>query len=249
MPKVDWKITLDRFRRLGGGYLLAVCWVASAVSALPAFAADEIRIAETQKIPSERAQANRHASLELRLSLYTFRGTRWAREEIVAAVRGGAELLEQCGVVLSRAELRVLEAPARFRYYETPVSRELLRRIKVSRPAVFFVDDTRNNPAFDAEAIGRGNAETRPELVDTIWIAHDARDLPETLAHELVHVLSNNGQHSDEPNNLMRATTSWRNTRLTAAQCARLRSWGETNRLLTVRPRPSHDPWGARSKE
>lgn len=201
--------------------------------ALPALGADKIRVIESRNIPVARVSARPGASHELRLSLYVFQGTRWARQEIMAAVPEAAELLEQCGIVVSSAQLRVLEAPQRFHNYHTPTSRELLRRIQVSRPAVFFVDDTLNNPAFDAEAIGRENAKTRPELMDTVWIAHDARDLPQTLAHELAHVLSNYGEHSDEPGNLMRAHTSWRNTRLTDAQCARMRSRGEADGLLT----------------
>lgn len=202
-------------------------------SVLPALGADQIRIIETQSIPIERIPARAGISHELRLSLYMLWGTRWARREIVAAVLEGAELLEQCGVVLAGADLRLLEAPHRFRDYHTPTSRELLRRIKVAKPAVFFVDDTLNNPAFDAEAIGRENSVTRPELVDTVWIAHGARDLPHTFVHELVHVLSDDGEHSNEPGNLMRAHTSRRNTRLTDVQCARMRSRGEANGLLT----------------
>lgn len=201
---------------------------------------------ETHNVPLQQTAAKTDASHELRVFLFTFRGTRWSRAQIVEAALDGLELLEQCGVVLSGAELRVLEAPLRFRYYDTPVSRELLRRIQAPRPAVFFVEDTRNNPAFDAESIGRGNSRTQPELTDTIWIAYEARDLPQTFAHELVHVLSDDGSHTSAPANLMRATTSWRNMRLTEAQCARLRSRGEANSLLTARPRPSREAWGAR---
>ena len=216
--------------------------------ALPASGADEIRVVETRNMVVDPVARN-DASHELQLYLYTFRGARWSPDHIVDAVLEGSKLLEQCGVALASAVLHVVEAPQQFRYYHTPVSRELLRRIRISRPAVFFVDDTRNNPAFDAEAIGRGNARTQPELTDTIWIAFEARDLPQTFAHEMVHVLSDDGEHSTEPANLMRATTSWRNTRLTAAQCARLRSRGETNGLLTARFPSSQKAWGARSRE
>lgn len=240
-------MTVHRIPCLSGWFQRSACLVALLVCALPALGADEIRVVETRNISVDPAPAG--ASHELRLSLYAFRGTRWSSQEILAALPEGAGLLGQCGVALSRAELHVVEAPSRFRYYHTPVSRELLRWLKVSRPALFFVDDTRNNPAFDAEAIGRENAVTRPELADTVWIAHDARDLPQTIAHELVHVLSNDGTHSDEPGNLMRATTSRRNTRLTEAQCARLRSRGEANGLLSARPRASQEQWGARSGE
>ena len=77
------------------------------------------------------------------------------------------------------------------------------------------------------------NAAARRELANTMWLAYGARDLPLVLAHELVHVLSDSGEHSDEPGNLMRAETSLQNTHLSDAQCERMRSRGETNGLLT----------------
>lgn len=206
-----------------------------------ALAAEEIRVIETRSIPIEHVPVANGASHEFRVSLYTFSGTRWLRGEIAAGVLKGTGLLAQCGVALSGAEVRVVQAPRRYRFYNTPVSRDLLRRIKVDKPAIFFVDDTHNNPAFEAEAIGRKNARTQPELADTVWVTHGARDLPQTLAHELVHVLSNNGGHSDEPGNLMRAHTSWRNTHLNDWQCARLRLKGEANGLLAPRPGASRE--------
>lgn len=199
----------------------------------PAFAADEIRITETRSIPLGDLQAAGDASHELRLTLHTFHGTRWSREQISAAVRHATGLLGQCRVALTHAELHVVEAPRRFHFYSTPVSRELLKRMPVAKPALFFVEDTLNRPAYDAEAIGRGNSASRPELADTVWIAYGARDLPQALTHELVHVLADSGDHSEEPENLMRAETSPRNTRLTAAQCEQLRSRGEAAGLLT----------------
>jgi len=190
---------------------------------------DEIRVVERRELPARHT-----GSRALRLSLHVFRGGRWSPEEAEAAVLEAAGLLRQCGVALSRAELRVVQAPGRFRVYFTPVSRELLARLPAPRPAVFFVDDTRNDPAFDAEAIGRENAAGRPELADTVWVAHGARDLPQALAHELVHLLSDSGSHSEAPGNLMRAETSPGATRLTPAQCERLRARGQANGLLGV---------------
>jgi hypothetical protein len=205
------------------------------VEAFPALGEGEIETVETHTIPMEQYPERTGATHELRLALYGFSGTRWSAPQIHAAAREGSRLLAQCGIAVAHAEFKMLEAPRRFRYYHTPVSRELLRRIKVAKPAIFFVEDTLNNPAFDAEAIGRENSVTHPELTDTVWIAYDARDLPQTFAHELVHVLSDDGEHSNESGNLMRAHTSRRNTRLTEAQCARLRSRGEANGLLTRR--------------
>lgn len=196
-------------------------------------AADRITSIEVRRLPPIPVNG---ASHELTLHLHTFRGTRWQPGEIMAALTQSAQLLAQCGVALTSADLRVLDAPRRFHYYHTPASRELLRAINAAKPAVFFVEDTRNNPAFDAEAVGLANAGGRPELANTVWVAHGARDLPYALAHELVHVLSNSGTHSDAPGNLMRSDTSPQNTHLTPAQCALMRSHGEANGLLRKRP-------------
>ncbi len=84
----------------------------------------------------------------------------------------------------------------------------------------------------EAEAIGRGNSRSRPELADTVWIVHDARDPGVALAHELAHVLLDSGEHSDEPGNLMRDETTPQNTRLSAVQCERLRASGAAHGLL-----------------
>jgi hypothetical protein len=194
--------------------------------------AESIKVVETRAIDAQRLPALANGTHRLTLYAHTFKGTRWTQDEVVNAVAGAAQLLGQCGIAVHSAELRVIEAPGRFQYYHTPDSRELLRGIQTPKPAVFFVEDTRNNPAFDAEAIGFSNSKRRPELVNTVWVAHGARDLPYALAHELVHVLSDSGQHTDEPGNLMRAETAPQNRHLTAAQCELMRSRGVANGLL-----------------
>ncbi len=195
--------------------------------------AESIRIAETRAIVTAPVAAM--ATHDLTLHTYTFRGTRWKADGIAGAIPEAARLLGQCGIALAAGQLNVIEAPRRFHDYYTPVSRELLRAINVPKPAIFFVEDTRNRPAFDAEAIGLANAGRRPELANTVWVAYGARDLPHALAHELVHVLANSGDHSDERGNLMGEETSPRNDRLTSVQCELIRSRGEANGLLKRR--------------
>ena len=201
--------------------------------ACSAQAQEDVRVIESRTLPAVRDHAASHA---LRLAVYAFRGGRWSPQEITSAAGAAGRLLAQCGVALS-TELHVVQAPRRFHAYSTPVSRELLRRLRVRRPAVFFVDDTHNDPPFDAEAIGRANAASRPELADTVWVAHGARDLPQVLAHELVHVLSDSGEHNDAPGNLMRADTTPGSTRLTPTQCERMRARGTANGLLQTTAR------------
>lgn len=201
------------------------------VATCPIAAAQNVRAIATETIalgvPAD-------ATHDLRISVHVFSGSRWAISDIRAALTASANLLAQCAVA-SAASLHELEAPRRFHFYATGVSRELLHGLPATKPAVFFVEDNLNRPAFDAEAIGRANSASRPELTDTIWIAHGARDLAVTLAHELVHVLSDSGAHSDAPDNLMRAETAPGNVALSQAQCGSLRTRGEANGLLVPR--------------
>jgi hypothetical protein len=204
----------------------ALLWLASPLIA------DDIREVHVRTLPAAQLPAMNSTTHELRIAAYWFKNGKWTDADVVPALMQSAALLGQCGIKLAHANLRVIEAPRRFHFYATAVSRELLRRLQVAKPALFFVDDTLNRPAFDAEAIGRANSTTRPELVNTVWIAHGARDLPQALAHELVHVLSDSGEHSAETGNLMRVETSPANTQLTEAQCTRMRTQGVAHGLL-----------------
>ena len=213
--------------RMAGSCLALLIALSAAVNA------QTVRVVSPQALPVPSTA--RGATHDLRLSLYGFAGTRWAAADIAAAVLEASSLLAQCGVALAGTDLRMLEAPRRFHFYATAVSRSLLRELTVPRPAIFFVEDTRNHPAFDAEAIGRGNAANRPELADTVWVAHGARDLGVALAHELAHLLSDSGAHSDTPGNLMRPDTAPGNHRLSGEQCRRMRERGAANGLLAPR--------------
>ena len=171
-------------------------------------------------------------TLLLLLTLVQFDGGAWQTAEIEATAAQASKILAQCGIALGQQDLRHIDVDARFRYFHTPASRELARTLQIGKPAIFFVDGTRQDPAFEAEAIGRGNSRTRPELQDTVWITRGARDPAVVLAHELAHVLMDSGEHSQEPGNLMRDETAPENTRLSPAQCARLRERGTAHGLL-----------------
>jgi hypothetical protein len=170
---------------------------------------------------------------ELRLTLAYLEGSGWTQESITAAANEGARILGQCGLELKTVELVRVAAPGRFHDFLTPMSRQLAAALQLGKPTVYFVAGTRQRPAFDAEAIGRGNSRTRPELRDTVWITRGTRDLGIAMTHELVHVLMDSGEHSEEPGNLMRDETAPGNSRLSLAQCARLREMGTANGLLS----------------
>ncbi len=170
--------------------------------------------------------------LELRITLVLFAGGAWPENAAIAAAKEATGILSQCGIEPAPMGIVRADEGAGFRSFHTQRSRVLARKLQPRRPAIFFVDATLQRPAFDAEAIGRANSRSRPELADTVWIVHDARDPGIALAHELAHLLMDSGEHSDEPGNLMREETDLANTRLSATQCARLRATGAANGLL-----------------
>ncbi len=185
-----------------------------------AFAADNaIRVLGKTVVEVPREEMSPPATHRLRLSLAVLQGAGWAPREVIDAATRGAKLLSQCSIATERLELNEVSAPDRYRSLFTPLSRRLAEVLALPKPAIFFVADTRQRPAFDAEAIGRGNSRTRPEMADTVWIVRGAKDIEIVIAHELAHVLANSGDHSDEAGNLMREETAAGGTRLTSAQC------------------------------
>jgi hypothetical protein len=200
------------------------------LATLAAQAQEPITVLERREIVLEPVPAS--PRYDLRPTLAYIAGTGWTPEAIVTAAKESARILGQCGVALETAELARIAAPIRFHDFFTPLSRELAAALKLGKPTVYFVTGTRQRPAFDAEAIGRGNSGTRPELKDTVWVTLGTRDLGIALAHELAHVLMDTGEHSDEPGNLMREDTGPENTKLTDAQCVRMRTTGLANHLV-----------------
>jgi hypothetical protein len=220
------------FRRVLLGVSLAYALNAGAQDA-------PLRLAHTRALdpPTLAADAPPGSTHRLQIDAVVMTGSGWDDDAILEAIRAAGRILAQCGVRLERAELYVFDGPDRYRYYETRASRELVRRVRPAKPALFFVRDTLQRPAFDAEAIGRANSASRPELANTVWVAAGARDLPVAIAHELVHVLADSGAHVAMSGNLMRDETAPDATALTQEQCEAIRSSGERSGLLQREPR------------
>jgi hypothetical protein len=214
-----------------GACARVLAWVAAAVLAGSAWSqqAGPLEAAQMEVLELRPAQAGEAV---LTVHAVHFAGGGWERPALEEAFRESAAILAQCGVRLARVNFALLDAPRRYHYYHTPVSREFARRAAFPRPTVFFVRDTLNRPAFDAEAIGRANSRLRPELTNTIWMALGVRDPGIALAHELTHLLMDSGEHLELPGNLMRSDTSPENTHLDAAQCERIVRAGREGGLL-----------------
>ena len=86
-----------------------------------------------------------------------------------------------------------------------------------AKPAVYLVADTRRPVPFD-EAFAPANSAAQPLLSDTVWIMR-ATHPALALAHELVHVLTDSGEHASQTGNLMREQTAPENTKLVPDQC------------------------------
>ena len=157
------------------------------------------------------------------LDIVILSGAGWRVPEIHRAVGHAAQILAQCDVSVERARLRIVEAPRRYRYLHDTWSRRLVKRLDPALPAVFFVEETLREPAFEAEAFGQANSRRMRTLRDTVWITRAAGDVGVVLAHELFHVLADLGRHETDPRNLMHERAGSSNTRLYDWQCERLR--------------------------
>jgi hypothetical protein len=211
---------------------IAVLLVAALLWPVAALPQPEIVLVERRSLAGAELGATEAFTHRLHLTIVNLEGSGWTRERALEALREAAAILGQCGITVAGAEWLTLSAPPRYLDFSTPAARELARRYPVARPAIYLVRDTRSRPAFDAEAVGRGNSRSRPEIADTVWITAATRDAGIVLAHELAHVLMDSGEHSDEPGNLMRDQTAAGNRALSGAQCERLRETGSGNRLL-----------------
>ena len=165
-----------------------------------------------------------------------FKGTAWGISGLRNIAGKAARILAQCGIYIPRIEVRVLGGPQAYRYFRESLAKKLVRQIPLPKPTVYFVRDTLQKDAYDAEAIGKGNSATRPTLVYTLWITEALGQPSIGLAHEFTHILMDSGAHTEQPGNLMRAETSAENLELTPEQCQQIVANGTENRLLTALP-------------
>lgn len=219
-------------RKAGLACALSVFLPVFAASAPPQDA-DSIRVVERRTIELAPAGAKVGGTTHvLSPTLAYFQGSGWSPEAILLAIAQTSSVLAQCGVLIGRVEMIAVDAPRPYRWFHAQLSRQVARVLQLAKPTVYFVIDTRQRPAFDAEAIGRANSRSRPELADTVWVTRGTPDLGVALAHEFAHVLMDDGAHSDETDNLMRDDTAPENIHLSMAQCAQLRDTASANGLL-----------------
>ena len=174
---------------------------------------------------SIQAQAPKAGSFRYRLkplTLVWIRGAGWRVEELLGAVSAAANILAQCAVAIGPVAVEMIAVPRRLRFYETATALELMRALKPQAPSAWFVKDTLMRIAFEAETIGHANSANRSALTDSLWLTRLLSRPGLALAHELYHLLSDSGRHTQLAGNLMNDSTSAANTRLEDWQCERM---------------------------
>jgi hypothetical protein len=159
-------------------------------------------------------------------------GSGWQPAYLTDMLQTLAGIYRQCDIHLHRAGLLKVSVAPRLLDFDAATASTILTYLQPRRPTIILVRDTLRDPAFEVEAFGRANVRVQDWLHDTVWLVRDLRDRGIALAHELFHVLSNQGDHVETANNLMRQRTDTNATRLTADQCERARQTGLRHQLL-----------------
>lgn len=171
------------------------------------------------------------AALHLPLDVLVL-DTRWTSNRISAVLNSAFSVLQQCGIVLGRVSTQQFNGPDYLRDLSTGTARTLMDATATRHATVVFARDSRMSVPFEGEAFGLGNTRDRPWLRNSVWLTEDISDPGLALAHELFHVLSNNGEHVQDTTNLMSERTRPGQDRLDDRQCMNLREMGKTLSLL-----------------
>ncbi len=162
---------------------------------------------------------------------------RWTTDRIDRAISQLGTLYKACGIGLTTMPL-IRVTGASYIANLSPgnaltLHRHLQPLLTPQAATIYFANDTDMQVKFDAEAFGIANTENRPWMRNSVWLSENTQDVSIALAHELIHVLVNNGQHSPLANNLMRDQTAPENTQLTPEQCSKSVDAATINGLLT----------------
>ncbi len=144
---------------------------------------------------------------------------KWVSSNITHALQEASGIFSQCDINIAVDQWLSVQAPDYLQDLSTGNAMTLARKVPTDNVTVVFAKDTIMQTPFDAEAFGEGNTANRPWMRNSLWISSVTRDTGIALAHELFHIITNNGNHTDITGNLMRESTEPDNTLLSARQC------------------------------
>lgn len=207
-------------------------YVAIGLLADPLADTAHIRSSEETELGLDQIESTA-ADMSLSLNLVALEKSGWDKSSIASTVEQAADILAQCGIVLTDPRLLTIEVSSYLLDLSTGTAKTLVEAMELPSPTAYFVRDTRMEIPFDAQAFGRANIKTRPWLRDSVWLTAPSKDPGVVLAHELFHVLTDSGEHVTDAGNLMLDITQPQNTTLTSSQCELANKIGLTNGLLT----------------
>jgi hypothetical protein len=174
------------------------------------------------------------ASSGLRLDLdFLLLDPKWPIAGVRAALQQAFRILAQCDVVAGDVTGFAIRADDYMLDLSTGSARSLLEAVAAQQPTLVFARDTRMQAAYLGEAFGHGNTRHRPWLRNSVWLMRGVDDAGIALAHELYHLLANNGDHVRGQPNLMQPDTRPESTELTPSQCQLAQDTGVANDLLS----------------
>ncbi|MBL4712890.1 MAG: S8 family serine peptidase [Gammaproteobacteria bacterium] len=162
-------------------------------------------------------------ALLLKLNVVILKSSGWTITQATQAARQAMDIYSYCNINL-QITLTQLEVSDYLQDFHSLSSRTLIEKTKLTAPAIYLVKDTRRLEAFSGEAFGNKNSKNLLWLKNTAWLIAGQKDPGITLAHELFHILVDNGNHNIETNNLMNSETKAFNTQLTTTQCNELKT-------------------------
>ena len=171
-------------------------------------------------------------TLKLDLSIVVLEESGWRDSQIPGLIDRIDHILSQCSIRVTRVREYVLRVSPRLLDFDAATSHTLVNQTNIPKPILFMMRDTLRDPAYEGEAFGKANSRYREWLQNTIWVIASITDPDVGIAHELLHVLSDSGEHVSEQGNLMQANTRRGEIYLKPTQCQRARQTALANGLL-----------------
>ncbi len=156
----------------------------------------------------------------------------WSDEAVAATLQQTFQILGQCEITPLRGIVRRIDIEERLRDLSIGNAHTLFTTIPGGGLRVVFARDTIMQEQYMGEAFGLGNTAMRPWMSNSAWLVLGVDDPGVALAHELFHVLANDGSHTTASGNLMQGETRPDGTGLTPRQCLSAARSGLQNGLL-----------------
>jgi hypothetical protein len=176
-----------------------------------------VKVENVAIYPESKIEEELYYSLDLNLFLNTY-NNRWTSEYIVFELKKTASILKKCGIKLTNIKLYTMNS-VDIENSNTDSYGGISRII--GKPTVFFI------PNGDHKFVGAAYTEKyhkdQLDLVNTAWIV-EAAYIPDennysTIAHELFHLLTNQGHNQENVRNILSSSTDYLGSDVDPAQC------------------------------